>query len=366
MGNNIASGFPQVSGPFVDKDGRILQVWLQLLVSLWNRTGQSGSGPITGLEVGTGLIESRSGSVVTVAFGNIDPGNLLANISEAEAAAVGVTLTQYLDDIVSANQGAMLTRSANEWAALEAGSDGFSLTAHGPNNDLDWEQHGTLYNVSDGTNVVNGVTELLFNGAGVNDLGGGVAEIDITGGTGNGTVNEVSDGTNNLVNITELYFNNTQFSVSANANAAIADIDDIDTGGSPIAPIPAGSSITLTSAEYGATVLLNQAGGSAVVLPAATGSGGIFNFMVKVVGPHTITRAGADSMDGWIVGVNGGTGQFNAWGPATGSHVITLNGTTTGGAAIGDFLSIQDVASGIWEVYSGFVLQTGVVSTPFS
>lgn len=32
-------GFPQISSRFVDKEGRIDQAWLQLLIMLWNRTG---------------------------------------------------------------------------------------------------------------------------------------------------------------------------------------------------------------------------------------------------------------------------------------------------------------------------------------
>ena len=227
MASNIASGFPHPSGPFVDQEGRITQTWLQFLVSLWNRTGQAGDGPITGIAAGAGLIESQLGSIVTVAFGNISPGDMLANIGDSDGPADHVQLTQYLDDVIGDQQGSLMFRDVDKWEVLLAGSDGFSLTAHGLNNDLNWEQHGTLYNVSDGTNVVNGVTELLFNGNTFNitDLTGGVAQVDDPGGGGgNGTVNEVSDGTNNLTNISEIWFDPADFSVAANANAAIADV----------------------------------------------------------------------------------------------------------------------------------------------
>ncbi len=43
MKDTNQQGFPQISAPFVDNSGKILQVWLQLLITLWNRTG-GGSG----------------------------------------------------------------------------------------------------------------------------------------------------------------------------------------------------------------------------------------------------------------------------------------------------------------------------------
>lgn len=38
----VASGFPQVHSPFVDDTGHISQAWLQLLITMWNRTGGAG------------------------------------------------------------------------------------------------------------------------------------------------------------------------------------------------------------------------------------------------------------------------------------------------------------------------------------
>ena len=36
---NPQQGFPKIAAPFVNDDGTINQVWLQLLITLWNRTG---------------------------------------------------------------------------------------------------------------------------------------------------------------------------------------------------------------------------------------------------------------------------------------------------------------------------------------
>ena len=40
---SIQQGFPQIGSPLVGQQGNILQPWLQLLVTLWNRTGGSSS-----------------------------------------------------------------------------------------------------------------------------------------------------------------------------------------------------------------------------------------------------------------------------------------------------------------------------------
>lgn len=37
--SSIAQGFPTIEAPLVNKDNTINQVWLQLLITLWNRTG---------------------------------------------------------------------------------------------------------------------------------------------------------------------------------------------------------------------------------------------------------------------------------------------------------------------------------------
>jgi hypothetical protein len=43
---SLSANFPQIGSPLVNRDGTIQQAWLQLLINLWNRTGQQ-SGDIT-------------------------------------------------------------------------------------------------------------------------------------------------------------------------------------------------------------------------------------------------------------------------------------------------------------------------------
>lgn len=58
-------GFPQISAPFVDSaTGLINQTWLQLLIALWNRTGQ-GPGDIIDITVYTGLVAAEFPEEIT-------------------------------------------------------------------------------------------------------------------------------------------------------------------------------------------------------------------------------------------------------------------------------------------------------------
>jgi hypothetical protein len=130
---------------------------------------------------------------------------------------------------------------------------------------------------------------------------------------------------------------------------------------------------TLTAATHGGkTLLLGEVGGNAalaVTLPAATGSGVRFRFVVSVVNTsgYTIKVVGNDIMSGNIVTNSTGDTPDLAqpWPTAADSDTITLNGTTTGGAAIGDFIEVQDILADNWFVF-GHTTSSGSEATPFS
>lgn len=46
---STGQAFPNTSAPFVDQTGRIQQPWLQIIISLWNRTGGAGGNTIIDL-----------------------------------------------------------------------------------------------------------------------------------------------------------------------------------------------------------------------------------------------------------------------------------------------------------------------------
>jgi len=128
----------------------------------------------------------------------------------------------------------------------------------------------------------------------------------------------------------------------------------------------------ITEAEHaGRTNLLGEVGGDALVtltLPAATGTGNRYKFIVSVVNTSNYVIQVADSshtLEGVILGAADGGDSVNGWESAADSDTVTLNGTTQGGAAIGDWIEFTDIGDNLFHV-TGIITQTGIEATPFS
>jgi alpha-D-ribose 1-methylphosphonate 5-triphosphate synthase subunit PhnG len=114
----------------------------------------------------------------------------------------------------------------------------------------------------------------------------------------------------------------------------------------------------------GKMITLNRAGGVAVTLPAATGSGAGYRFFVGTTftSDATIKVANAsDTMAGQAI-IDGTTSTM--FQTAATSDTITLNGSTTGGL-LGTQIEVEDVEANVWYVK---VLGngSGTEATPFS
>ena len=126
---------------------------------------------------------------------------------------------------------------------------------------------------------------------------------------------------------------------------------------------------TITQADHaGRILLMGEVGGDA----AATGSGDEYKFIVSVVNTsnYVIKVADAtDTIDGSVVVTNdssaGGTASLISWPTVAASDTITLDGTTTGGAQIGDYVLLTDIATNQYTV-SGLLNASGTEATPFS
>lgn len=130
-------------------------------------------------------------------------------------------------------------------------------------------------------------------------------------------------------------------------------------------------STTITQAAHeGRAILMSGAGAARTyTLPAATGSGSIYHFIVAAVNVNNYlikTATGADTFDGSIMnGNSSSSGACRLWSPAATDDTITLNGTTSGGSSIGDWVEVQDIGVNQWAV-TGVTTGTGVVISPFS
>lgn len=99
-------------------------------------------------------------------------------------------------------------------------------------------------------------------------------------------------------------------------------------------------------------VTLNKADGIAVTLPAATGSGAKFTFVVGTTitsSSTTIKVTGNDVMTGNAIICNDSDASVSGFETASDSDTITFNGTTTGGVK-GDKVELIDIAADLWFV----------------
>lgn len=142
------------------------------------------------------------------------------------------------------------------------------------------------------------------------------------------------------------------------------------TGGVTAAPVTCTASTLAVTAvlHAGRTITLNRAAGIAVTLPAATGTGNIYRFvMVAAVTSNTTTIKVAnatDIMTGNAYVVSDGAAAVLGYTTGASDDTITLDGSTKGGLK-GDLFVITDVATNVFHVQA-MTAATGTEATPFS
>lgn len=130
-----------------------------------------------------------------------------------------------------------------------------------------------------------------------------------------------------------------------------------------------GSSITLTAEDDERITLLDTAAGTTVTLPAASGSGVKFRFVISTVATtnsHIVKVANAsDTMIGIILSLDDTGANAVGFAAAATSDTITLNRSTTGSVSKGEYIEVEDIAANVWFV-NGVISNTGTPATPFS
>ena len=129
-------------------------------------------------------------------------------------------------------------------------------------------------------------------------------------------------------------------------------------------------SVTITE-HAGRTLLLGEVGGNAactLTLPAATGSGAVYKFIVSVTNTsnYKIQVVGDDTIDGIIMYLDEDGTNVSAFPTVAASDTITLNGGSTGGI-IGDYLELIDIAADQYHVRGVMRVAAGAnPATPFT
>lgn len=159
-----------------------------------------------------------------------------------------------------------------------------------------------------------------------------------------------------------------QGTVTSCTFVALPDITGIgyDGGAASLVSLITTAAPTFATRLSGTTFLLNLLAGFTTTLPAATGSGTIWKFVVGTVvtsGAYTIS-APASTMFGNIVNGLASGGAANTY-VQSGGTSIALDALHKGGAQIGDWVQLTDVGVGVWNV-TGIVTGTTALATPFS
>lgn len=133
-----------------------------------------------------------------------------------------------------------------------------------------------------------------------------------------------------------------------------------------------GDTVITAASHAGKTMLLGEVGGNAalaVTLPAATGTGNRYRFVVSVVNTsnYVIKVIGNDIFVGNILTNSTADTPDLAqpWPTAADSDTITLNGTDQGGAKIGDFIEVQDILADTWALW-GVTTSSGTEASPYT
>jgi len=133
-------------------------------------------------------------------------------------------------------------------------------------------------------------------------------------------------------------------------------------------PVAGGSSLTLTAAAHGGKVIaLDTAAGTTLTLPAATGSGTSFCFVVTVAATsnqHRIVVVGNDAFFGGIFQGNDSDNTTVMWPTAADADQINMSGTATGGVK-GARYCVTDAVTDGWSVI-GWSDASGTEATPFA
>lgn len=163
--------------------------------------------------------------------------------------------------------------------------------------------------------------------------------------------------------------------VSANGFTATAGGITVTAGPITVPANAVTADTTITAATYaGRTIIVNSASGAVMTLPAATGTGNVYTFIVGTTVTSNAFKvqvaSSSDYMRGFALGVTDTAGTAMAWNTAntgtgsTESDTISMNGTTQGGR-IGDTVVVTDIATNVFAVRV-FNVGSGTEATPFS
>lgn len=175
-----------------------------------------------------------------------------------------------------------------------------------------------------------------------------------------------------MTNLTDLDV--TSFSINSTAVTATAAELNAAADVSANAAVAANGDTLAVTAELhaGKVVAFGKLTGTIVTLPAATGTGNVYTFVISIAATsnaNIIKVANAtDVMDGSL-NVQADTdadGTLACWMAEVGDDTMTFAGAATTGGIVGGRITCIDYAAGYWSCTAFTISGGGSEATPFS
>jgi hypothetical protein len=149
--------------------------------------------------------------------------------------------------------------------------------------------------------------------------------------------------------------------------ATIAEINRAADTSTRVVDLAVSTSIT-ELAHDGKTIVMGGAGSARTFTLPVPAPGMKFRFVVGAVNTSNYlikSVAGTQVMGGTIVTLSDNSAAVLGYTAGATDDTITLNGSTTGGASIGDWVQVEALTAMRWAV-SGLTTSSGSEATPFS
>ena len=134
-----------------------------------------------------------------------------------------------------------------------------------------------------------------------------------------------------------------------------------------------GDTLTVTAALHaGKVVAFGKTSGTVVTLPAATGTGHIYRFVIATTATsnaNIIKVANATDVMNGSINVQQDTdtdGNVKVWRADAGDDTMSFAGAATSGGIVGGYIQCVDYAAGFWSCQAFTQSGGGAEATPFS
>lgn len=155
--------------------------------------------------------------------------------------------------------------------------------------------------------------------------------------------------------------------------ATAAEINSVADVSAAAAISASGDTLTVTAATHaGKVVAFGKTTGTVVTLPAATGTGNIYRFVIATTATsnaNIIKVANATDVMNGSLNIQQDTdtdGNVKVWRADVGDDTMTFAGAATTGGIVGGYIECVDYAAGFWSCRAFTQSGGGSEATPFS